>query len=305
MKNISLKLKTYISQQHKPSKKQPSSLVEDVENNSILVSTTAEAMTTIIQEMERCLDGIDRTHPTKKLLTTMKRAVKMLACQSVSSKDIPAFGTHDTDDLGELNVSKKEKLGQNSGQGSGITFRLSSDQFRAKAKKAISDVLTEKVKLVHSTSSAGPCFPESNIIMEDKDLSSSCSPHPVHSVGSVIVNAFVEEITSIIESTECARESLTNEETASDTQFGEPSAVPITLKNQTVEAAKGLYNKVQRKIGEFFKNPLILWRKSMLFLLRTVSTLVFNQPVLAASSFSPIPGHFSERHIVMAHIVWL
>ncbi|XP_041932583.1 uncharacterized protein LOC121695635 isoform X1 [Alosa sapidissima] len=269
MKNISLKLKTYMAQQHKPSKKQTSSLVEDIENNSILVSTTAEAMTTIIQEMETCLDGNDKTHPTKKLLATMKRAVKMLACQSVSSKDILALGTLGTNDLGELNVSEKEKLGQNSGQGSSIALdRLSSDQFRTKAKKAISDVLTEKVKVVHSTSSAGPCFPsgsvlKSNIIMEDKDLFSSCSPHPVHSVGSMIVDAFVEEITSIIESTECARESLTNEETASDTQFGESSVVPITFKNQTVEAAKGLYNKVQRKIGVFFKNPLILWHKSM------------------------------------------
>ncbi|XP_041933041.1 uncharacterized protein LOC121695919 isoform X2 [Alosa sapidissima] len=263
MKNISLKLKSYMAQQHKPSKTQASSLVED---NSILVSTTAEAMTTIIHEMETCLDGNEKNHPAKKLLTTMKRAVKILACQSVSSNHIPAL---DTDDLGELNVCEGEKLGQNSGQCSSIALeRLSSDQFCTKAKKAISDVLTEKVKAVHSTSSTGPCFSsgyvlESNINMEDEDLFSSHSPHSVYSVGSMIVDAFVEEITSIVESTECARESFLNEETASETPSGEPSVVPDAPKNQTVEAAKGLYDKVQLKLKEFFKNPLILWRKGM------------------------------------------
>ncbi|XP_041923571.1 uncharacterized protein LOC121688192 isoform X3 [Alosa sapidissima] len=107
MKNISLKLKSYMDQQHKPSKTQASSLVED---NSILVSTTAEAMATIIHEMETCLDGNEKNHTAKKLLTTMKRAVKILACQSVSSNHIPAL---DTDDLGELDVCEEEKLGQN------------------------------------------------------------------------------------------------------------------------------------------------------------------------------------------------
>lgn len=110
MKHISLRLKTYMAQ-HKPSKIQ-TSLME--ENGNIVDSTTAEAMTTVMHEVEKRLDVNESNHPVKKLIATMKKAIKILACRSLSSNDISAF---DDNDLHNLNFFEREKLGQNPGQG--------------------------------------------------------------------------------------------------------------------------------------------------------------------------------------------
>lgn len=117
-------------------------------------------------------------------------------------RDIPTVCKYS---LGELKVCEEEI--KNPGQGSSkVLKRLSSEQFYTKAKKAIGDILINKVKVEHSTSSTQPCSSlisllGSKISMEEDERSSSCSLQPINSVSSIIVTTFVKELTSVIEST--------------------------------------------------------------------------------------------------------
>lgn len=63
----------------------------------------------------------------------------------------------------------------------------------------------------------------------------------------------------MIEFTECAQESHVTERVC-EAQYGESS---VLLKNHTLEAAKGPFDKVQVTMKQLFKNPLIMRHKGM------------------------------------------
>lgn len=88
---------------------------------------------------------------------------------------------------------------------------LVSEQFCMKAKKAVIDVLPDKVKAVQSTSSMGPS-----------------SPQPLEFVGCVI-DTFVKEIISIFDS---ATQSIHNEEKVPKNQSAEASVELNAPKHQ-------------------------------------------------------------------------
>ena len=255
IKSISSKIKAYMDSQ-----KLQAQSVEEEKTDLVLASATAETMNAVIHEVEKCFEGNEKSHPVKKLLSTLKRAVKTMACQSVSVKESEALATN-VDCETEVPVQSPWQIPRKGFE------KLSSYNFQTKAKKAITDVLTEKVKVLSSRSfcpslSIVPAGSNNNTEKDEKDLSSGSSLQPVSSVASMILEVFAEEIKSLTES-ECVSESGSNTEVEIATEtLGEPSIVPFISKNQALEAAKGLYHKVHLKLKNVFKHPLILWGKS-------------------------------------------
>lgn len=156
-------------------------------------------------------------------------------------RDIPTVCKYS---LGELKVCEEEI--KNPGQGSSkVLKRLSSEQFYTKAKKAIGDILINKVKVEHSTSSTQPCSSlisllGSKISMEEDERSSSCSLQPIN---SVIVH-YCHHICEGID--------------VSNRVHSQIQKRTLMKPNMVSLLAKGLYDKIQAKIRQLFKKPLIL-----------------------------------------------
>lgn len=231
---------------------------EDID--STLSSAVGNSMTLIIDTIESSLDEQDEeacmNKPAKRLLSTIRQAVKAFACQSTSLSEVSFYDE-------DLQGDHRECVSQLT-LGSQIpvfepTKAFSFDDFRLKVSKAVSSVLIIKMRDFGSLPSSYMhiCATDipTSVEVPRGEMEPSFEPYrkPVEEAASMVIETFVEEMKAIVQSAECVNEKEeTLVETSPDDVSSTKNVTPDAEKNPALLAAKKIFGKVQKALGDFY-----------------------------------------------------
>ncbi|KAL2103051.1 hypothetical protein ACEWY4_002219 [Coilia grayii] len=212
-----------------------------------LVSVTRAILSAVTDHMGSCLDE-GELKKVGGVITAVVERVNLLAAKDASLDSCPCDNLTKLTQGGFIDRAKSPSSLQ-----SPTLQKLSTENFHAKATKAVSGVLMRNFNFPACQEATS----QQNLHSDSKHNHLSTPCHSIDQTASAVLETFIEEMRSIAEYAHCltSADARANENKSPQDTGNNDATSPCSDAGKTIAAAHLMFNKVQMKLMELYSQP--------------------------------------------------